>query len=108
MVLGQDSDTGDPSSINIRMEYLFAFGEARQKILFLFLFLCYLCFCTQGNENAGLVQPLPALFLIFQEPSTITEVMEEIFEVNSKGNIEDMDLSGFTKDTSLTPATTKN
>ena len=34
--------------------------------------------------------------------------MEEIFEVNANGDIEDMDLCDFTKDTPLTPAPPKN
>ena len=34
--------------------------------------------------------------------------MEENFEVNTNGNIEDMDLCDFTQDTSQTPAPRKN
>ena len=34
--------------------------------------------------------------------------MEEIFEVNAKGDTEDMDLCDFNKDTSLSPAPPKN
>ena len=49
----------------------------------------------RGSSN-----PFPPLLSIFQEPSTITEVMEEIFEVNVNGDIEDMDLGDFTQDTS--------
>ena len=48
------------------------------------------------------------MFLFFQEPSTITEVMEEIFEVDVNEDTEDMDLRDFTKDTSLTRAPPKN
>ena len=51
---------------------------------------------TQGNEDPVAVQPLP-LFSIFQEPSTITEVIEEIFEVNINEDIEDMDLFDLTQ-----------
>ena len=43
MILLEDSDTGGPSSITDRMEYLFAFGGgAGQKVSFLFLFLVLL------------------------------------------------------------------
>ena len=43
-----------------------------------------------------------------QELSTITEVMEEIFKVNVKEDVEDMDLCDFTQDTSKTSAPPKN
>ena len=45
MILLEDSDTGGPSSITDRMEYLFAFGGGGgggQKVSFLFLFLVLL------------------------------------------------------------------
>ena len=58
---------------------------------------------TQGNEDAGSVQPLP-LFSLFQEPSTITKVMEEFYGVKANKDIEDMGLCDFTQDTSSTPA----
>ena len=56
---------------------------------------------TQGNEDAGSVQSLP-LFSLFQEPSKIRKVMEEIFEVNANEDIDDMNLCNFTQDTSPT------
>ena len=37
MILVEDSGTGGPSSITVRMEYLLAFGGVGQKISFLFL-----------------------------------------------------------------------
>ena len=46
-----------------------------------------------------LSRPLP-LFSLLQEPSTITEVIEEIFEVNTNKDIDDIDLCDFTQDTS--------
>ena len=58
---------------------------------------------AQGNEDAGSVQLLP-LFSLFQEPSTITKVMEGFFGVKANKDIEDMDLCDFTQDTSSTPA----
>ena len=48
------------------------------------------------------------LFSLFQKLSTITEVMEEIFEVNIKEDIEDMDLCDFTQNTLKTLAPPKN
>ena len=58
---------------------------------------------TQGNADAGSVQSLP-LFSLFQEPSKIRKVMEEIFEVNANEDIDDMNLCNFTQDTSPTTA----
>ena len=43
---------------------------------------------------------------LFQEPSTITKILDEIFKVNANEDIEDMDLCYFTQDTSSTPAPT--
>ena len=48
-------------------------------------------------------QPLP-LFSLFQEPSIITNVIGEIYEVNAKEDIEDMDIYDFAQSTSPTPA----
>ena len=42
MILPEDSDIGGPSSITVRMKYLFAFGRAGQKVSFLFLLLVLL------------------------------------------------------------------
>ena len=44
------------------------------------------------------------LFSLFQEPCTITKVIEEIFEVNANEDIKDMSICGFTEDTWPTPA----
>ena len=52
------------------------------------------------NEDAGSIQSF-LLFLVFQELSTVTEVMEEIFEVNTN-------LCDFTQDTPKTQAPPKN
>ena len=52
---------------------------------------------TPGNEDAGLVQPFPPSFSIFQETFTCTEVTKETFEVNVNEDIEDMDLCDFLK-----------
>ena len=57
VILLQDSDIGGPSSITVRMEYLFAFSETGQKVSFLFFFPGV----TEGNEDARLVQPLASL-----------------------------------------------
>ena len=60
---------------------------------------------AQGNEDTEPAHPLP-LFSFFQESSTITKVMEEIFKVNPNEDIGDMDLWDFTQDTysTLVPA----
>ena len=42
VILGEDSHTSGPSSIAIRMEYLFAFVGVGQKVSFLFLLLVLL------------------------------------------------------------------
>ena len=39
------------------------------------------------------------LFSLFQEPCTITKVIEEIFEVNANEDIKDMYICDFTEDT---------
>ena len=57
-------------------------------------------------EHINISQLLP-LFSLFQEPSTITKAIDEIFEVNADEDIEDMDLCDFTQDTSPTPALPK-
>ena len=62
---------------------------------------------TQGNEDAEPVQPLP-VFSLFQEPCTITQVMEEIFKVKANEDIEYMDLCDFTQDTSPTQVPPEN
>ena len=36
------------------------------------------------------------IILLFQEPSTITKVIEKTFEVNPNEDMEDMDLCDFT------------
>lgn len=43
------------------------------------------------------------LFSLFQEPCTITKVIEEIFEVNANEDIKDMYICDFTEDTWPTP-----
>ena len=55
--------------------------------------------------HINILQPLP-LFSQFQESSAITKAIEEIFEINANANkdINNMDLSDFTQDTSPTPA----
>ena len=104
MILLEDSDNGGLSSTTVSMEYLFAFGWAEQKVSFLFLFLVL----RKEMRMQCYSNPFPPLFSIFQEPSTITEVMEEIFEVNANRDSEDRSLCNFTRDTSLTPAPLKN
>ena len=47
--------------------------------------------------HINISQPLP-LFLLLQEPSMITKLIEEIFEVNTNEDIDDMDLCDFIKD----------
>ena len=51
-----------------------------------------------------LLRPLP-LFSLLQEPSTITKVTEENVEINTKEDINDMDLHYFTTDTPSAPNT---
>ena len=55
------------------------------------------------EQRINISQPVP-LFSLFQEPSTLTKIIEEIFDVNANEDIEDMDICDFTQDTSLTPA----
>lgn len=59
---------------------------------------------TQENEDARLAQPLPALVFSLSEIFHHHRGYEKIFEVNTNGDIEDMGLCNFTKDTSVTPA----
>ena len=54
-------------------------------------------------QRINISQPVP-LFSLFQEPSTLTKIIEEIFNVNANEDIEDMDICDFTQDTSPTPA----
>ena len=57
VILVEDSYTDGPSSITVKMEYLFAFGGVGQKVSI------FVPCVTQRNEDVGLVQPLP--FLVF-------------------------------------------
>ena len=50
------------------------------------------------QQRVNISQPV-LLFSLFQEPSTITKVIEEIFEVNANEDIKDMYICGFTEDT---------
>ena len=62
VILVEDSYAGGPSSITIKMEYLFAFGGVGQKVSI------FVPCVTQRNEDVGLVQPLPSL--VFNPLST--------------------------------------
>ena len=62
MIIVQDSNTGGPSSITVRMEYLFVFGRAGQKVLFQFLFLVLLKEMRMWSES----NPFSPLFSIFR------------------------------------------
>ena len=57
VILVEDSYTDGPSSITVKMEYLFAFGGVGQKVSI------FVPCVTQRNEDVGLVQTLP--FLVF-------------------------------------------
>ena len=48
------------------------------------------------------------LFLLFQEASTVTKIIEKIFEVSANEDIEEMDIYDLTQDTSSTPASLRN
>ena len=50
------------------------------------------------QQRVNISQPV-LLFSLFQEPSTITKVIEEIFEVNANEDIKDMYICDFTEDT---------
>ena len=104
MILHEDSYNGGLSSTTVSMEYLFAFGGEEQKVSFLFLFLVL----RKEMRMQSYSIPFPPLFSIFQQPSNITDVMVEIFEVNANRDSEDRSLCNFTRDTSLTPAPLKN
>ena len=55
VILVEDSSTGSPISITVRMEYLFAFGGTKSLISIFVLGV------TRRNEAAGLFQPLPSI-----------------------------------------------
>ena len=50
------------------------------------------------EQRFNIAQPV-SLFSLFQEPSTITKVIEEIIKLNANEDIEDMDICYFTQDT---------
>ena len=54
------------------------------------------------EQRINISKPV-SLFSLFQEPSTMTKIIEEISEVDANEVIEDMDIYYFTQDTSITP-----
>ena len=66
----------------------------------------WLPYPLKPSEHINISQPL-FLFLFFEEPSVITEVIEEIFEVKTSEDIEDMVYCNINQDTPPTPAPTK-
>ena len=58
------------------------------------------------EQRINISQPVP-LFSLFQEPSAITRIMEETFEVNANEDIKGMDICDFTHNTSPTLAPLK-
>ena len=53
------------------------------------------------EQRINISQPV-SLFSLFQEPSTITKAIKEIFKVNAKEDVKDMDICYSTQDTMLT------
>ena len=52
---------------------------------------------TYGTTHQHIATRFPVFrYLLFYEPSIITKVLEEIFEVNANEDMEDMDICYFT------------
>ena len=67
----------------------------------------WLPYPLKSLEHINISRPLP-LFLLFQEPSNITKVIEEIFEVNEKPQVTSIIIDTLPEVHSFTPHSNKH